>query len=319
MNITLRQLQVFEKVARRLSFTHAAQELYLTQPAVSMQIKLLEENLGLPLLERLGRKLYLTEAGKEIYRLSRNIANELQETEQILEQIKGTEGGCLTISVVSTVHYFAIHALADFCKSFPKVRIDLKVTNRQGLLRLLEENATDLALMGKPPADWDLIAEPFMDNPLVVIAPPRHPLHTRTKIPLKKLERETFLIREQGSGTRGAVESFFNKKGLSISSSMEMNTNTAIIHGVAEGLGLGIVSLHTIRRELDDGRLVILDVESFPLMRKWYLAHRSGKKLSRAAEAFKTFVRERAWEFTNPADTQKGQGSDTPPPASGKR
>ncbi len=308
MNITLRQLQVFEKVARRLSFTHAAQELYLTQPAVSMQIKLLEDNLGIVLLERMGKKLYLTEAGREIYRLSQTIASQLQETEQALEAIKGTEGGTLTISVVSTVHYFAIQALANFCKCFPKVRIDLKVTNRQGLLRLLEENATDLALMGKPPADWDLIAEPFMDNPLVVIAPPGHPLCQQEAISLHKLEQETFLIREQGSGTRGAVESFFNRKGLSISGSMEMNTNTAIIHGVAEGLGLGIVSLHTIRRELDDERLVILDVESFPLMRKWYLAHRSGKKLSHAAEAFKEFVRERAWDFMDPAS--KGKGRD---------
>ena len=307
MNITLRQLQVFEKVARRLSFTHAAQELYLTQPAVSMQIKLLEDNLGLPLLERLGKKLYLTEAGREIYRLSRTIASQLQETEQVLEAIKGTEGGTLTISVVSTVHYFAIRALANFCKSFPKVRIDLKVTNRQGLLRLLEENATDLALMGKPPADWDLIAEAFMDNPLVVIAPPGHPLCQQQEIPLAKLEKETFLIREQGSGTRGAVESFFKRKGLSISGSMEMNTNTAIIHGVAEGLGLGIVSLHTIQRELDDGRLVILNVDSFPLMRKWYLAHRSGKKLSHAAEAFKTFVKEHAWEFMDHAPEKTGR------------
>jgi len=297
MNITLRQLQVFEKVARRLNFTRAAHELYLTQPAVSMQIKQLEENLGLPLIERLGKKIYLTEAGREIYRLSRNIASQLEESEQILEALKGTEGGTLTISVVSTVHYFAIRALANFCQSYPKVRIDLKVTNRQGLLQLLEENATDLALMGKPPADWDLIAEPFMDNPLVVIAPPNHPLSKESQIPLAKLEKETFLIREQGSGTRGAVESFFSRQGISISGSMEMNTNTAIIHGVAEGLGLGIVSLHTIKRELRDGSLVILEVESFPLVRKWYLAHRSGKKLSNLAEAFKEFVRERAWEF----------------------
>ncbi len=312
MNITLRQLQVFEKVARRLSFTRAAHELYLTQPAVSMQIKLLEQNLGLPLLERLGKKLYLTEAGREVYRLSRSIATQLQETEQILEALKGTEGGTLTISVVSTVHYFAIRALANFCQNFPKVRIDLKVTNRKGLLRLLEENATDLALMGKPPADWDLIAEPFMDNPLVVIAPPSHPLSQQHAIALDKLEKETFLIREQGSGTRGAVESFFTRKAISISGSMEMNTNTAIIHGVAEGLGLGIVSLHTIRREIDDGSLVVLDVESFPLMRKWYLAHRSGKKLSRVAQAFKDFVRQRAWEFMDHGPKDRKESKPAP-------
>lgn len=297
MNITLRQLQVFEKVARRMSFTRAAEELYLTQPAVSMQIKQLEESVGLPLFERLGKRLFLTEAGREIYRLSRTIAAQLEETSQTLEALKGTEGGTLTISVVSTVHYFAIRALASYCRKHPKVRIDLRVTNRRGLLQLLEENATDLALMGKPPADWDLIAEPFMDNPLVVIAPHAHPLTRRRRIPLAELENQTFLIREEGSGTRSAVEAFFNRRGIAITGSMEMNTNTAIIHGVEAGLGLGIVSLHTIQREIQDKRLAVLDVESFPIVRKWYLAHRSGKKLSRAAQAFKQFVQQNAWQL----------------------
>lgn len=301
MNITLRQLKVFEKVARRLSFTRAAEELYLTQPAVSMQIKQLEEMVGLALFERLGKKIYLTEAGREMYRLCRTITAQLNEAEQILEELKGTEGGSLVVSVASTVHYFAIRLLADFCKLYPNVRVSLKVTNRKGLLEQLEENTTDIVLMGQPPENQDLSAEAFMENPLVIIASPAHPLARKSAISLHDLKGETFLMREQGSGTRSSAERFFAEKQIPLSASMEMNTNSAIKQGVEVGLGLGIVSIHTVEQELKDKRLVVLNVESFPIIRQWYLVHRAGKRLSAIAHAFEDFVRSEAKRYVNRA------------------
>lgn len=290
MNITLRQLRVFERVARRLSFTRAAEELYLTQPAVSMQIKQFEDTIGLPLFERLGRKIYLTRAGEELYRVSRSISLQLQEAEQLIEELKGAEGGRLAVSVASTVHYFAISLLADFRVHYPKVRVNFKVTNRKGLLQQLEDNETDIVLMGQPPEDQDLNAEAFMENPLVIIAPPTHPLAHKPFIGLDELTHETFIMREQGSGTRNSVERFFSEKNMKISVSMEMNTNGAVKQGVEEGLGLGIVSIHTIIRELEDQRMVVLKVEDFPLIRQWFMVTRSGKRLSAVAREFRDFM-----------------------------
>jgi DNA-binding transcriptional LysR family regulator len=297
MNITLRQLKVFERVAKRLSFTRAAEELFLTQPAVSMQIKQFEEAVGLPLFERLGKKIYLTQAGAELYQLSRNIAQQLDEAEQLIEELKGTETGRLNVSVANTVHYFAIRLLGEFCRRHPKVRVSFKVTNRKGLLQNLEDNEADLLLMGQPPDTQDLEAESFLKNPLVIIAPAGHPLSGKKNIALKELSNETFIMREIGSGTRNSVERFLAERGVHLTVSMEMNTNGAIKQGVEEGLGLGIVSIHTLERELEGRRLVVLDVESFPIMRQWFMVHRAGKRLSAIATQFAEFVRQEAHRF----------------------
>lgn len=297
MNITLRQLKVFERVAKRLSFTRAAEELFLTQPAVSMQIKQFEEAVGLPLFERLGKKIYLTQAGAELYQLSRNIAQQLDEAEQLIEELKGTETGRLNVSVANTVHYFAIRLLGEFCRRHPKVRVSFKVTNRKGLLQNLEDNEADLLLMGQPPDTQDLEAESFLKNPLVIIAPAGHPLSGKKSIALKELSNETFIMREIGSGTRNSVERFLAERGVHLTVSMEMNTNGAIKQGVEEGLGMGIVSIHTLERELEGGRLVVLDVESFPIMRQWFMVHRAGKRLSAIATQFADFVRQEAHRF----------------------
>jgi DNA-binding transcriptional LysR family regulator len=297
MNVTLKQLKVFERVARRLSFTRAAEELYLTQPAVSMQIRQFEDAIGLPLFERLGKKIYLTEVGEELYKLSRTIARQLDEAEQLIEELKGTDTGRLRVSVANTVHYFAIRLLGEFCRRHPKVRVQFKVTNRKGLLQSLEDNEADLLLMGKPPETHELEAESFLTNPLVIIAPPDHPLRGRISIPLTALADETFIMREVGSGTRNSVERFLEERGVRLTVSMEMNTNGAIKQGVEEGLGLGIVSIHTLERELESGRLAVLDVESFPILRQWFLVHRSGKRLSALATEFADFVRHEAQHF----------------------
>lgn len=291
MNITFRQLQVFEAVARHLSFTHAAEELFLTQPAVSMQVKQLESAVGIPLYEQLGKSIHLTEAGKLMFRYSTEIRSQVNEAEKELDDLKGTEGGLLQIAVASTVNNFAARLLSEFCQQYPRIRVSFDVTNRATLLKKLEANESDLALMGSPPADMDLVGEPFMDNPLVVIAPPSHPLVGEKDIPLKKLKDDPLLMREVGSGTRVAMERFFlEKKNFKLISSIEMNSNEAIKRSVEAGLGLGIVSLHTIELEKELGRLEILDVRSFPIVRQWYIVYRKGKRLSIAAESFKSFV-----------------------------
>lgn len=322
MNITLRQLKVFERVARRLSFTRAAEELFLTQPAVSMQIKQFEDAIGLPLFERLGKKIYLTQAGEELYQLSRTIARELDEAEQIIEELKGTESGRLNVSVANTVHYFAIRLLAEFCRRHPKVRVSFKVTNRKGLLQNLEDNEADLLLMGQPPDSQDLVAESFLTNPLVIIAPPGHPLAGQNNIDLREFTHETFIMREIGSGTRNSVERFLAERGVHLTVSMEMNTNGAIKQGVEEGLGLGIVSIHTLERELEGGRLVVLDAESFPILRQWFIVHRAGKRLSAIATEFADFVRQEAPHFVRNDIIESALGhplADLKPPSRAKR
>ena len=290
MNVTFRQLKVFAAVARHLSFTQAARELHLSQPAVSMQIKQLEDSAGISLFEQIGKKTYLTEAGQEMYHYSRTIAQQLVEIEEVLEQLKGVSRGHLTIAVASTANYFATRLLAAFAKAHEGVSFSLDVTNRASLLRQLEQNECDVVIMGKPPENMELVTEPFMENPLVVIAPPDHPLVEKKKISMQRLQEETFVVRESGSGTRIAMERFFDEQGFQLKTGMEMTSNEAIKQAVEAGLGLGIVSTHTLALELEAKHLVVLAVEKFPILRHWYVVHRQGKRLSPVAEAFRQFV-----------------------------
>ena len=290
LHLTLRQLQVFEKVAAHLNHSRAAEELYLSQPAVSMQIKQLEENIGLPLFEQIGKKLFLTEAGREALHYSRSILQQVREISTIFDEMKGLQQGKLTLSVVNTANSFAPPLLARFCRAHPNINVTLQVANRDAVLKQLADNTTDLAIMGQPPEGHDLIAETFMENRLVVIAPPTHPLARQSNIRLEQLAEETFLSREQGSGTRSAMERIFAKHRIHPRIGMEVETNEAIKQAVQAGLGLGILSEHSIELELETGRLVVLDVEQFPLVRHWYIAHRNNKRLSTAATAFRTFL-----------------------------
>jgi len=290
LNFTLRQLQVFEKVATHLNYSRAAEELYLSQPAVSMQIKQLEGHIGLPLFEQMGKKVFLTEAGRELYHYSRNIAQQLAEMEAMFDEMKGLGKGRLTLSVVNTANYFIPQLLAKFCKLHPGINVTLQVANRAAVLKQLADNNTDLAIMGQPPDNLDISAEPFMDNPLVVIAAPDHPLARLKRVKFAQLAQETFLSREPGSGTRSAMERVFAKHHIQPRISMEMETNEAIKQAVQAGMGLGILSLHSIELELKAKRLVMLKVKHFPLLRHWFVAHRSNKRLSGAALAFKEFL-----------------------------
>lgn len=290
LNFTLRQIQVFEKVASHLNYSRAAEELYLSQPAVSMQIKQLEANVGLPLFEQMGKKIFLTEAGRELFQYARNIAQQLAEMEAVFDEMKGLGKGRLTLSVVNTANYFTPQLLAKFCRLRPGIGVTLQVANRDAVLKQLADNSTDLAIMGQPPDGLDISAEPFMDNPLVVIAAPDHPLAKLKRVKFSRLATETFLSREPGSGTRSAMERVFAEHEILPRIGMEMETNEAIKQAVQAGMGLGILSLHSIELELETRRLAVLKVEHFPLLRHWYVAHRCNKRLSGAAAAFKEFL-----------------------------
>lgn len=294
MHVTLRQLRVFDAVARHLNFTRAAEELHLSQPAVSMQIKQLEIGVGIALFEQHGKRVHLTEAGHELHHYCRSIHVLLQEAEEVLADLKGARRGHLIISVASTANYFATNLLAAFKKRYPDTSFSLDVTNRETLLQQLETNEKDLVIMGRPPQELDLVMDPFMDNPLVVIAPPDHPLLFEKQPSFSQLKNENFVVREQGSGTRIAMERFFKEKGVGLEAGMEMSSNEAIKQAVQAGLGLGIVSIHTLKLELALKTLAIVNVEGFPIERRWYLVHRKGKRLSPVAEAFQKFVHKEA-------------------------
>ena len=289
-NFTFRQLILLESVARNSSFTRASEELFLTQPAVSTQIKQLEQEVGMPLFEHLGKKIFLTAAGREMYAFSRTIAQQFTDIRTVLDEMKGIRRGHLNIAVTSTAKYFAPYLLAAFCKQHAGITVNLNVTNRETILRQLADNIPDMAIMGIPPRGGTLTADAFISNPLVVIAPPDHPLAQSGRIPLGRLLEESFIVREKGSGTRNAIERFLEEHGKSMTNTMEMSRNEAIKHAVIAGLGLGIVSVHALEMEFKLGRLVVLDAEGFPILKDWFVVQREGKRLSAAAQAFKAFV-----------------------------
>lgn len=297
MNMTFRQLRIFEAVARNLSFTRAAGELFLTQPAVSMQVKLLEDSAGLPLFEQLGKKIYLTEAGQEMYRYSRAILQQVKEVCDVFSEMRGLQRGRLNIAAVTSSNSFASQVLGAFHKQYPNLSASIRVGNREMVLGLLANNEVDLAIMGRPPLDLELKRTAFMENPLVVIAPLDHPLAAQKQIRMEQLSHETFLVREPSSGTRNDMERFFGRHGIRLKCGIEMSSNESIKEAVQAGLGLAVVSLHTILLELETHRLKVLDVEHFPVKTYWYVVHRLDKRLTDAVVAFKEFVVSEASQF----------------------
>lgn len=287
MNITLRQLRIFEAVARLGSISRAAAELHLTQPAVSMQMKQLESLLGLTLVEQVGKRLTLTQAGTELREHARDIALRVVDLSAAMDQLRGLERGQLRLAVVSTANYFLPEVIAEFSRHHPGVRISLQVANRESVLAALAANTADLAITGRPPDSADIVAQRFMDNPLGVIAPPDHPLVGQGAVPLARLARETLVLREPGSGTRAALERHFAAHGLQIRPGCELGTNEALKQAVRAGLGLGMVSMQTLELELATGCLVLLPVEGFPIVRQWYVVQRARKRLSAAAQIFR--------------------------------
>jgi len=289
-HVTLRQLKVFEAVARNLNYSRAAQELHLSQPAVSMQMKQLEGSAGMPLFEQAGKKIFLTEAGREMQHYARSVTQQLKEAAEALTELKDGSRGRLQLTIISTAKYFAPKFVAKFCRLHPGVTLKLDVCNRATLLQRLARNETDLVIMGHPPQGLDITLQPFAPNPHVIVAAPEHALARARRIALKRIAGETFLLREPGSGTRLLMERVFAKHGLAVNASMEIGSDETIKQAVMAGMGIGFLSSHTVQLELQAKRLVTLDVAGFPIVRNWYVVHRTDKRLSPIARAFKEFV-----------------------------
>lgn len=289
-NATLRQLKVFEAVARNLSFSRAAEELHLTQPAVSTQVKKLEEHAGLPLFEQLGKKIHLTPAGVEMLHASRAIIQQFQDVETTMSQFKGVSGGKLNVTVISAGDYFFPRLLVEFARRHKGVTLNFSVHNREELLGQLAGNLTDLAVMGRPPQDMDTINEPFAPHPYVIVAAPGHPLAGKKRIPIARVMREPFVVREKGSDTWHSMEDGFGQHLAQINTAMVIKSTETIKQAVIADMGISFLSTHTISLELQAGSLCVLDVQGFPLMLNWYLVHRKNKKLPPVAQAFRDFL-----------------------------
>ena len=289
-HVTLRQLRVFLAAARHMNFSRAAEELHLTQPAVSTQIKELATELGLPLFERIGRRTYLTPAGEEMLQCARAIAQRLKEAEEALAQLKGLTGGRLNVAVISAGDYFFPRVLAAFGAKHPGISFNLTVHNREGLLRHLADNLTDLAVMVRPPDDMDTIATPFAPHPYVIVAAPDHPLAGERQIPRTALNRERFVQREHGSDTWNSMREVFGRQFSRLNIAMQIQSTETIKQAVVAGMGLAFLSAHTLALDLRAGNLVVLDVQGFPAMLNWYLVYNRAKRLPPAANAFKEFL-----------------------------
>lgn len=289
--INLHQLATFQVVAKHSSYVRAAEELHFSQPAVSAQIRLLEDALGVKLFDKIGRKTHLTRAGEELYLYSQKIFTLIDETVETMSALASPHSGRLSVGADTTVGTYVIpNLLGKFRQMYPKVEITLEVINPTPLVEELVNNRIDMAIMSKLPEDVPVFAAPFAHNELVLVAPPTHRLAGCVRVPFEELAREYFLMREMGSGTRKALEDAFHAAGFPLQMSMQVGNNSAIKQGVAAGLGIALISRVALDMELETYRLVILDVEGFPLMRQWLLVHLKEKNLSATAKAFKSFL-----------------------------
>jgi LysR family transcriptional regulator, low CO2-responsive transcriptional regulator len=293
MNVTFRQLRVFAEVARLGSVQRAAEALHLTPPAVSMQIKEVENQVGLPLFDRAGRRLSLSTSGEYFLVYARRLLGTLKEADDAMARFKRVESGLLTIGMVSSAKYFLPQLLAQFHTEHPAIDVRLRLGGREQLVAMMQANEIDLSIMGRPPKDFPNRAEPFAMHPHVLITAPQHPFALEAQVPASALAREPFIVREPGSGTRAALEEFLDSHRLQPVFVMEMNSTEAIKQAVMAGMGLSLVSLHTIGLEWRNGLIAAPPVEGLPLMRRWHVVNTAGKLLSPAAEALRYFVLER--------------------------
>jgi LysR family transcriptional regulator, low CO2-responsive transcriptional regulator len=287
---TLHQLKVFEAVARHNSFTRAAEELFLTQPTVSMQVKQLTKAVGMPLFDQVGKRLYLTQAGEELVKTCREVFEKLDQFEMTVADLKGLKQGRLRLAVITTAKYFVPRILGPFCKRYPGIDISLQVTNHEQILNRLSDNLDDLYVMSQLPESIEVTYQPVLENPLVVLAPADHPLAEEKNISLERIAAEPFIMREPGSGTRKSVQSLFDEHKLPLKVQLDLGSNEAIKQAIAGGLGVSILSLHTMALESPGRQLTILDVEHFPIERYWYAVYPSGKQLSIVARAFLDYL-----------------------------
>lgn len=297
---TLHQLKVFETVARNGSFTRAAEELLITQPTVSSQVKQLTKSVGLPLFEQIGKRLYLTDAGQELLVTCQDIFERLNNFEIKIADLKGTKQGQLNLAVITTAKYFVPRLLGSFCHNYPGIDVALKVTNHQEIQQRMLANQDDLYVVSNPSEDIDLNSQPFLNNPLVVVARKDHPLAHKKNIDLKELDNQPFIMREQGSGTREAIVKLLSENNLSVKVKLELGSNEAIKQAIYGGLGISILSEHCLISEGIAGELTILDFKQFPLKRRWFVAYLAGKKLSVIAETFLDYLLEESPKIALP-------------------
>lgn len=287
---TLHQLRIFRAVAQHNSFARAAEALHLSPPTLSLQVKQLSESVGQPLFEQLGKKIYLTAAGRTLAEACEDIEARMERLGEDLAALQGVERGSVKLAILTTVKYTVPKLLGGFCAAHPGIEVAMVVGNRENLLQRLAGNEDDLYIMGQPPEQMDVVCEPFADNPLVLVAPPGHPLVGKKRIAPERLKHEPFILREPGSGTRLTSEKFFASHGVTLKNRLEVGSNEAIKQTVAGGLGLAVLSAHTVVAELALGELVQLDVKGFPLIRQWHVVVPRGKRLSAAASAFRDWL-----------------------------
>ncbi len=290
LHATLHQLKIFDAVARHMSFARAAEELYLTPPALSIQVKQLAEIIGQPLFAQIGKKISLTAAGELSWATCQDVLNRLDQLTQELAALQGLEKGTLKLATLATVKYFIPRLLGDFCTKHPGIDTVLFMGNRESLLERLARNQDDLYILGQPPEHMNVVSEPFADNLLVVVSSPSHPLAKEKDIAPSRLRDVPFILREAGSGTRLAFEKFLEPYGVVLKARMELGSNEAIKQVIAGGLGVAVLSASTLRAELASGELTILDIRGLPLERKWHMVYPVGKQLTPASKAFMEYL-----------------------------
>mgnify|MGYP001765741023 CR=1 FL=1 len=284
-HLTFRQLETFATVARLGSFSRAAEALHLTQPAVSIQIRQIADVVGLPLFEQSGRDIRLTAAGQELLQTARELDDSWNRFESAVDALKGLKKGRLRVALVTTAKYFLPRMLGAFCQRYPDIDIELEVANRARIIERLRANEDDLYIMSFPPEELDVVATPFLDNPLVVVAPAAYSLPAGP-LTLADLAPHPFLMRETGSGTRKAVDRHLARSGHSLNVKLALGSNEAIRDLVASGMGLAILSRHVLGEHPQQDGLRILDVAGFPLQQPWSIVHLRRKVLSLPARAF---------------------------------
>ncbi|MDB5756951.1 MAG: LysR family transcriptional regulator [Burkholderia sp.] len=287
---TLRQLDTFLEVVRTGSVSRAADKLHVTQPAVSMQLRQLEESLGVPLLEMAGRTLRLTAAGVEVEQSAAAAIARLKELDDLVARHRGLKTGKIDLAVVSTAKYFVPMLLVRFRAMFPEIAITLQVHNREGIMKLLARNEVDLIIMGRAPGAMECSSTEFATNPMSFVCAPSHPLSRRRGAAMSVLEGQQFVVREPGSGTRSAMQQLLTEHGITPDIVMEMPSNETIKQAVMAGMGMSFLSLRTVRHELATGHLALVDIVGLPVIRHWYVTHLSAKRLSPAADALKQFL-----------------------------
>lgn len=297
-NLTFKQLEAVHEVARTGTVAKAAEVLHVTPAALTSRIKLLEEDLGLALFDRTGNRLRATDAGREAVAAAARIDRVIADLGDTLEAMKGLHRGRVRFGAVSTAKYFAAQLIATFLRQHAGIDLRLVIGNRAETAESLRNYEIDIAIMGRPPLDIAVESEPFGPHPYVIIASRDHPLARRRRVPKVELTNQKFLVREEGSGTRNIFEYLFNEAGIRHpKDNIEMGSNETIKQAVMAGLGLSLISAHTIASEVASGRLAILKVEGLPIVRQWFLVRRSDRELPPAGAALWTFIAKKGNAF----------------------